>query len=93
MLYTLTKNNTNFLLFDGYLGGKRDSIFDFEEDIKCLSYQKLWYADGTFYTSHSIFYRIYSIHAFDEKLSTPCVYALRDDKSEATYYDLFSTLM
>ena len=93
MLYTLTKNNMNFLLFDGYLGGKRDSIFASEEYIKYLSYQKFWCADGAFYTSHSIFYQIYSIHAFDERLSTPCVCALRENKSEATYYDLFSTLM
>ncbi|CAF1374505.1 unnamed protein product, partial [Rotaria sp. Silwood1] len=93
ILYTLTKNNANFLLFDGCLGGKRGLIFASEDDIKYLAYQKFWYADGTFYTSPSIFYQIYSIHAFDEGLSTPCVYALLSDKSEATYYDLFSTLM
>ena len=84
ILYTLTKNNTNFLLFDGCLGGKRGLIFASEDDIKYLAYQKFWYADGTFYTSPSIFYQIYSIHAFDEGLSTPCVYALLADKSEAT---------
>ncbi|CAF1360795.1 unnamed protein product, partial [Rotaria sp. Silwood1] len=93
ILYTLTKNNANFLLFDGCLGGKRGLIFASEDDIKYLAYQKFWYADGTFYTSPSIFYQIYSIRAFDEGLSTPFVYALLSDKSEATYYDLFSTLM
>jgi hypothetical protein len=92
-LYTLTKNDTNFLLFDGHLGGKRGLIFASENDIQYLAYQKLWYADGTFYTSPSIFYQIYSIHAFDEGLSTPCVYALLADKSEETYHDLFSILM
>ena len=93
ILYTLNKNNTNFLLFDGCLGGKRGLIFASEDDIKYLAYQKFWYAHGTFYTSPSIFYQIYSIHVFDEGLSTPCVYALLADKSEATYYDLFSILM
>ena len=93
VLYTLIKNNDNFLLFDGYLGGKGGLIFASADDIKYLAYQKFWYADGTFYTSPSIFYQIYSIHAFDEGLSTPCVYALLGDKSETTYYDLFSTLM
>ena len=93
MLYTRTKNNNNFPLFDGYLGGKRGLIFASADDIKYLAYQKFWYADGTFYTSPSIFYQIYSIHAFHEGLSTPCVHALFGDKSETTYNDLFSTLM
>ncbi|CAF1611018.1 unnamed protein product [Rotaria magnacalcarata] len=93
ILYTLTKKNSNFLLFNGSLGGKRGLIFASIDDIKYLAYQKFWYADGTFYTSPSIFYQIYSIHAFDEGLSTPCVYALLADKSEETYYDLFSTLI
>ncbi|CAF5060166.1 unnamed protein product, partial [Rotaria magnacalcarata] len=93
ILYTLTKKNSNFLLFNGSLGGKRGLIFASIDDIKYLAYQKFWYADGTFYTSPSIFYQIYSIHAFDEGLSTPCAYALLADKSEETYYDLFSTLI
>lgn len=93
ILYTLTRNNENFLLFDGNLGAKRALLFGSNDDIKYLSCQKLWYADGTFYTSPSIFYQIYSIHTFDEGLSTPCVYALLPDKSEATYQALFSTLM
>ncbi|CAF2125984.1 unnamed protein product [Rotaria magnacalcarata] len=75
------------------VSGKRGLIFASIDDIKYLAYQKFWYADGTFYTSPSIFYQIYSIHAFDEGLSTPCVYALLADKSEETYYDLFSTLI
>lgn len=93
ILYTQTKNKSNFLLFNGSLGGKRGLIFASIDDIKYLAYQKFWYADGTFYTSPSIFYQIYSIHAFDEGLSTPCVYALLADKSEETYHDLFSTLI
>lgn len=92
-LYTLTKKDTNFLLFDGLLGGKRGLIFASKDDIEYLAYQKLWYGEGTFYTAPSIFYQIYSIHAFDEGISTPCVYALLADKTQATYYDLFSILM
>ncbi|CAF1442290.1 unnamed protein product [Rotaria sordida] len=92
-LYTLTGNNTKFLLFDGLLGEKRGLIFSSEHDIEYLAYQKWWYGDGTFYTSPSIFYQIYSIHAFDEGLSTPCVFALLADKLESTYHDLFSILM
>lgn len=93
ILYTLTKRNSNFLLFNGYLAGKRALIFASLDDIKYLAHQKFWYADGTFYTSPSMFYQIYSIHAFDEGLSTPCIYSLLADKSEETYYDLFSTLI
>jgi len=92
-LYTLTKHNSNFLLFDGELGGQRGLIFASENDIRYLANRKFWYGDGTFYTSPSIFYQIYSIHAFDEGLSTPCVFALLPNKSEATYHDLFSILI
>lgn len=93
LLYTLTKRNSNFLLFDGLLGENRGLIFASQDDIKYLAFRKFWYADGTFYTTPSIFYQIYSIHTFDEGLSTPCVYALLPDKSELTYYHLFSILM
>ncbi|CAF5102012.1 unnamed protein product, partial [Rotaria sp. Silwood1] len=78
---------------DGLLGGKRGLIFSSEHDIEYLAYRKWWYGDGTFYTSPSIFYQIYSIHAFDEGLSTPCIFALLADKLESTYHGLFSILM
>jgi len=92
-LYTLTKYNSNFVLYDGPLAGKRGLLFASENDIRYLASRKFWYGDGTFYTSPSIFYQIYSIHAFDEGISTPCVYALLADKSEDTYHDLFTILM
>ncbi|CAF3851266.1 unnamed protein product [Rotaria sordida] len=91
-LYTLTKHNTNFLLFDGQLGETRGLIFASQDDIRYLANQKFWYADGTFYTSPSVFYQIYSIHAYDEGLSTPCVFALLADKKEETYQDFFLVL-
>ncbi|CAF1249125.1 unnamed protein product [Adineta steineri] len=92
-LYTITKKKLNFLLYDGILGQKRGLIFASQNDIEYLAYQKFWYGDGTFYTSPSIFYQIYSIHTFDEGLSTPCVFALLPDKFESTYLDLFSILI
>ena len=92
-VYTLTKDNENFLLFDGQLGGKRGLIFGSQTDIQYLGKQQLWYGDGTFYTSPSIFYQIYSIHTFDEGLSTPCIFALLADKTEKTYHDFFSVLI
>ncbi|CAM4830107.1 unnamed protein product [Rotaria magnacalcarata] len=92
-LYTLTKHDENFLLFDGQLGRNRGFIFASQDDIRYLASQKYWFADGTFYTSPSIFYQIYSVHAFDEGLSTPCIFALLADKQEQTYQDFFSVLM
>ena len=35
-----------------------------------------------------MFYQIYSIHAYDEGLSTPCIFALLADKQESTYNGL-----
>ncbi|CAF2209980.1 unnamed protein product [Rotaria magnacalcarata] len=67
-LYTLTKHDENFLLFGGQLGRNRGFIFASQDDIRYLASQKYWFADGTFYTSPSIFYQIYSVHAFDEVL-------------------------
>jgi FLYWCH zinc finger domain/MULE transposase domain len=93
LLYGLTKQNLDFLLYDGQLGENRGLIFSSIEDIRYLANQKYWYADGTFYTSPSIFYQIYSIHAFDEGLSTPCVFVLLADKQEKTYDDLFTKLI
>ncbi|CAM4833032.1 unnamed protein product, partial [Rotaria magnacalcarata] len=92
-LYTLTKHDENFLLFGGQLGRNRGFIFASQDDIRYLASQKYWFADGTFYTSPSIFYQIYSVHAFDEGLSTPCIFALLADKQEQTYQDFFSVLM
>ncbi|CAF1390647.1 unnamed protein product [Rotaria sordida] len=65
-----------FLLYDGLLGGTRSLIFSTYNDIVYLSQQQHWYSDGTFYTCPSIFYQIYSIHAYYDGISTPCVFAL-----------------
>ncbi|CAF4705485.1 unnamed protein product, partial [Rotaria sp. Silwood2] len=88
-LYTLTKHDMNFLLFHRQQGGRRGLIFASEDDIRYLANQKCWFADGTFYTSPSVFYEIYSIHTFDEGLSTPCIFALLADKKEETYQNFF----
>ena len=85
ILYSLTKQNSDFLLYDGQLGENRALVFASTEDIHYLANQKFSYADGT---SPSIFYQIYTINAFDEGLSTPCIFALLADKQESTYYDL-----
>jgi hypothetical protein len=92
-LYTMTKINSRFLLFDGQLGERRGLIFASRDDIEYLGNRKFWYSDGTFYTSPSIFYQIYSIHSYDEGISTPCVFALLADKKQETYHDLFSVLI
>ncbi len=93
ILYRSTKNNSNFLVYDGPLGGHRCLIFASQDDIRYLGNRKFWFADGTFYTSPSLFYQIYSVHAFDEGLSTPCVFALLAEKKEETYQDFFSLLI
>ncbi len=91
--YTMTKFNQNFLMYDGDLHGQRTLIFSSKTDLQFLSTQRFWYCDGTFYITPSIFYQIYSIHAYEDGFSTPCVYALLQNKSEATYQDLFKILM
>ena len=64
ILYRLTKQNSDFLLYGGQLEENRALVFASIEDIRYLAKQKFWYADSTFYTSPPIFYQIYSIHVF-----------------------------
>ncbi|CAF0821926.1 unnamed protein product [Rotaria sordida] len=75
-VYCKTTQGDWFLLYDGLLGGTRSLIFSTYNDIVYLSQQQHWYSDGTFYTCPSIFYQIYSIHAYYDGISTPCVFAL-----------------
>ncbi|CAF0789209.1 unnamed protein product [Didymodactylos carnosus] len=80
-------------LYDGSLGGTRALVFASYNDIVYLSQQEHWYSDGTFYTCPSIFYQIYSIHAYYDGTSSPCVFALLEGKSEETYADLFLVIL
>ncbi|CAF1419329.1 unnamed protein product [Rotaria magnacalcarata] len=60
--------------------------------VYCKTAQEHWYSDGTFYTCPSIFYQIYSIHAYCDGMSTPCIFALLGGKFEQIYVDLFSVI-
>ncbi|CAF1224681.1 unnamed protein product [Didymodactylos carnosus] len=91
-VYCKTTKGELFLLCDGSLGGARSLVFASYNDVVYLSQQEHWYSDGTFYTCPSIFYQIYSIHAFYDGMSTQLVIALLGGKSEETYVDLFSVL-
>ncbi|CAF1250793.1 unnamed protein product [Didymodactylos carnosus] len=83
-VYCNTTKSELFLLYDGSLGGTRSLVFASYNDIVYLSQQEHWYSDGTFYTCPSIFYQIYSIHAYYDGMSTPCVFALLGGESEET---------
>ncbi|CAF4601163.1 unnamed protein product [Rotaria sp. Silwood1] len=91
-VYCKTTQGDWFLLYDGLLGGTRSLIFSTYNDIASLSQQQHWYSDGTFYTCPSIFYQTYSIHAYYDGISTPCVFALLGGKSEEIYFDLFAVI-
>ena len=91
-VYSKTTQGDWFLLYDGLLGGTRSLIFATYNDIVYLSQQQHWYSDGTFYTCPSIFYQIYSIHAYHDGISTPCIFALLGGKSEEIYFDLFAVI-
>ncbi|CAF1155459.1 unnamed protein product [Rotaria sordida] len=90
--YCKTTTGEWFLLYDGLLGGTRSLIFSIYNDIIYLLQQENWYSDGTFYTCPSIFYQMYSIHAYYDGMSTPCIFALLGGKSEQIYFDLFAVI-
>ncbi|CAF1497202.1 unnamed protein product [Rotaria sordida] len=91
-VYCKTTQGERFLLYVGPLGGVRSLVFSAYNDMIYLSQQENWYSDGTFYTCSSIFYQTYSIHAYYDGISTPCIFALLSGKSEQTYTDLFALI-
>ena len=64
-----------------------------EENIRMLARYPNWFCDGTF-DSAPIGYQLYTIHALlNETATIPSVFCIAKHKNEATYNEIFSTLI
>ena len=67
-------------------------VFAADCDLRELCNSQHWFADGTFKVSPRGFYQQYTIHAFLDGVTYPCVSALLPGKSEAVYDRLLRVL-
>ena len=64
-------------------------IFATNGNIKLLCEAETIYVDGTFQTCPSLFYQVFTIHAFKNGKQFPLIYALLPDKTQAMYIRAF----
>lgn len=86
--WTETTAGDKFLLADD---GEENRIIVFAtlENLMELSRADIWYVDGTFYSSPSYFYQMYTIHGMVDGYMCTLIYALLPNKRETTYRRLF----
>ncbi len=86
--FSVTAEGKRFLLF------QEGSIFAFasDEGLDLLKESDYIFMDGTFKSSPSLFYQIYTIHIVREWKQYPVVFFLLPDKTEATYSAAFRAL-
>lgn len=96
--YKLTIDGKPFLLFDSFdrnTGKPRILIFSTTENLGMMNDcdRRYVYVDGTFSSSPTIFYQLYTIHGIKYSNVLPSVFALLPNKTEETYVHLFNTIL
>ena len=86
---TKTASGEDFLMVEDGQGEDRVIMFATDTNIKLLCEAQTIYVDGTFQTCPSLFYQVFTIHAFKNGRQFPLVYALLPNKSQATYVRAF----
>lgn len=99
----MTQNGQDFLLFDTFddedeeLGAEdgKDRILAFatQRNLELLAESDIWFMDGTFKTSPTLFAQLYTINASQDGLSFPLVYGLLPSKSRLTYESFLRELV
>ncbi|KAM7307232.1 uncharacterized protein ISCGN_010868 [Ixodes scapularis] len=91
--FKVTLRGEDFLLHDtGFGDSERILVFSTAENLRKLGESELWFADGTFKVSPSLFYQVYTIHGSLHGTVVPLVFALLSNKTQSTYARLFSVL-
>lgn len=100
--YRKTLEGVDFLLYDSFedqdytLPG-RVIIFATQDNLRTLFKSKIWFADGTFSTVPTIFFQLFTVMGSvvqgQQTLVFPLVYALLENKEQATYAKVFEVLM
>lgn len=89
-----THRNKNFVLWDsGAADPNRILLFGTEENLNILEQNGHWFVDGTFKVAPALFFQVFTIHALADYCAIPLVYALLQDKKEATYIRVFQKLL
>lgn len=82
--YCLTTTGQQFLQVDSHLGG-RMLMFGSQESIDFLRNSPDWFMDGTFDTVPPQFLQLYTVHGYNRGRNAVGIYALLQNKTEATY--------
>ncbi|XP_067679730.1 uncharacterized protein [Haliotis asinina] len=88
--FAKTATNADFLLHA--TDHNKIMIFATDENLRHLAAVDVYYCDGTFSMCPSLFYQMYTIHAFVDGKMSPLVYGLLPDKKQSTYTDFFRPL-
>lgn len=76
----------SFVIHDSGVGDRnRILVFATQRNIDLLARAKVWFMDGTFKVTPSIFFQVYTIHVMYKDAVVPLVYALLPNKTEETY--------
>ncbi|XP_071747499.1 uncharacterized protein [Lepeophtheirus salmonis] len=88
-----TPTGDKFLIYDsGYGDEERFLIFATYRNLQILEKSINWFCDSTFQMIPTIFYQLFTIHAYLNNYAIPCVYALLPNKTQATYTRLFQEI-
>jgi len=94
--FTTTLDGKPFLLYDSYSQNQeipRILIFSTTENLDMMVDCEHLYIDGTFTSSPSIFYQLYTIHGVQYSNVLSSVFALLPNKTEEIYIRLFKKIL
>lgn len=80
---------------DAFLRYEEDGmvIFASDDDLRFLAQSRHWFGDGTFKVTPVGYAQQYSLHAFHDGVTYPCVYVLLPGKSEQTYRKMMEKII
>jgi len=84
--------NEKFLLHDSGQSEQRFLIFITQTSLQILQKSEVWYSDGTFKVSPSLFQQLYTIHCNVDDTVMPMAYILMSHRTKQMYIDVLSKL-
>lgn len=85
-MYSITKKNENFIIFDSGPAKDRILIFGTSKNLEYLSASSDWYADGTFKVTPPLFEQVYTIHALSFGKVFPAILLYYQTKRKKPIY-------
>ena len=90
--YQTMENGDKFLAFDSGPGLNRMLIFWTKNSVDWLSKGGVLLNDGTFNVAPNLFSQMYTLHAYEDGHSVPCVFALTAHRTAEVYTNILSYL-